>query len=208
MKGTYPLKYMTLIAAMKESDTSLLIAADSAVRETPGNIPLTAIQKLRKHQSAPLAWGCSGDTEVGDRFDAWMGTIPWPPTDWQQFSDRCADTLAELNGQVRKRATLAGGDPYRIAGTDLLVVAWFDEPQILEVDSWGKVAQYGSNAFHAIGSGKQIAYIAFATVKVFGGVTPLDKFRHLSGIATRTANDCDFPVHIWRVTPSGVTVTP
>lgn len=55
---------MTIIAALRESDDSILIAADSARTETPSGFRKIVDDKLQKHPSAPIAWGGAGNPHI------------------------------------------------------------------------------------------------------------------------------------------------
>jgi len=196
-------KYMTLIAALKESDDSVLIASDSAITEYPGGILTDSINKLRKHSREGLVWGTSGDRETGSRFDQWMSNVEWPPDSWDTFSDKCANYLASLNGKLRERMRTAGVNEEEIKKSviDVLVVSYFQTMHILELESDGKETNY--NNFHAIGTGKIFAWVSYKTIEPING-TSIDKFKIITQVATKVTNDCDFPIHIWRLTKDGV----
>ena len=61
-----------MIAAMVESNTSLLLAADSGQTEMPGQLRSTDVGKLRRHATAPLAWAATGDVQLGKDFSSWL----------------------------------------------------------------------------------------------------------------------------------------
>jgi hypothetical protein len=71
-----------------------------------------------------------------------------------------AETLARLNGQLRRLVRLSRHKPGQEDATSVLLVGWPDGPEMLEIDDRGRPASYTYQRFHAIGSGKVHAYIA------------------------------------------------
>jgi hypothetical protein len=122
---------VTVIAAMVESDTSLLLAADSGETEMPGQLRSVFLGKLRRHPSAPLAWAATGDVQLGKDFTMWLEKYEWPAPSWDVFRDQAAEQLARINGRRRALAKLAGVELSENDCASVLIAGWIDTPQIV-----------------------------------------------------------------------------
>ena len=96
---------MTVIAAMRESEDAILLAADSGGWEEPGG-RIHVADKLQAHATAPIAWASAGNTTVGSDFDKWLKAYDWPPADWTTFRDEAIESLSRLNGRQRELVAL------------------------------------------------------------------------------------------------------
>ena len=194
---------MTVIAAIREHDTALLIAADTGGEENPGQIPIVVPNKLRRHPSAPLAWAAAGNETIGADFSEWLVSYAWPPQDWKKFRDEAIEYLSQLNGRQRELLSLARKEPAASDTAVVLVAGWLGTPEILELGDDAKVTSYIDDGFHAVGSGKAHAYIAHRTLEGITG-SPIEKVHRLATVAAIMAPKSSPPVVIWRVTPDGV----
>jgi len=195
---------VTIIATLRESDTAVLIAADSGGMETPGNIRIQFPIKLRKHSTASLAWGYTGNPTIGDDFTDWLKAYEWPPTSWRTFRDDAIRYLATLNGKQRELVELSRARPGEEDTAQVLLVGWLGRPEILELDDRGLATSYSDDQFHAVGTGKVVALIAYKALEDEPS-SPLEKMERIMGVASRMTPKCDPPVHIWRVTAESIT---
>src|SRR5688572_5096903 len=103
---------MTIIAAMRESETSILIAVDSQQLETPGNIPSFTDTKLQWHPSIPLAWAVADNATIGMRFSEIVKKLQFPPNiNWDSLEDQLNKQLSTLNKKQREHCKRAGVNP-------------------------------------------------------------------------------------------------
>jgi hypothetical protein len=199
---------LTLIAALRESDTGVLIAADSGESETPGDLHSLQLYKLRQHPRAPLAWGAAGSGQIGHvEFTRWLEGIERLPATWDRFQDRAAERLAQLNGRRRELARLACAPGAEGDTATVLIVGWLDRPEIVELDDSGGATAYWDRGFMAIGSGKPHALIAYRTLSLVpdAQLPPLQRLRWIMDVAAGMVRDCAPPVHVWRITRDGIT---
>jgi len=195
---------VTIIATLRESDTSILIAADSGGVEEPPGIRIQFPIKLRKHTTAPLAWGYTGNPTIGDDFTDWLRDYEWPPTSWRTFRDDAIRYLATLNGKQRELVELSRAKPGEGDTAQILLAGWLDRPEILELNDRGLATSYSDDQFQAVGAGKPVALIAYWVLE---GVipSPLEKMKLIMAVASQMTPKCDPPVNIWRVTAEGIT---
>ena len=206
-KAVLPLKEppMTIIAAMRESDASILIASDTEGTEE-GGIRLNNRRKLRHHPHAPIAWGCSGNITIGiEDFAPWLESYNWPPADWRTFRRQTTETLAKLNAEQRQLVQLSGVRLQESDTANCLLVGWLNHPEIYEFNDRGIATAYWERGFQAIGTGKLYAWTAYKTLQHCDGLEPLQVMMIIMHIVVTTAPECGFPYHIWRVTEKGIT---
>jgi hypothetical protein len=67
------------------------------------------------------------------------------------------------------------------------------------LDDRGLATSYSDDQFHAVGTGKVVALIAYKALEDEPS-SPLVKMERSMGVASRMTPKCDPPVHIWRVT--------
>jgi hypothetical protein len=195
---------MTIVAAMRESATSILLAGDSGAREGV-DIKLGSLHKLRSHPKNCLAWGISGNVAVGfEDFTPWLESYNWPPSDWKTFRDQAIDKLSELNGAQRRLAIKAEIKPDDNHVADCLVVGWLDHPEIYLLGADGIAQSYSDMAFEAIGSGAVNAWLAHMTLQHISSVPKLIELQIIMDVVTKTAPFCAAPFQIWRITKDGI----
>ena len=98
-----PEEPMTIIAAMWQDDGSIAIGADSRLTDVgpPILIHSEVHDKLKRHRSAPLAWGTVGDRTLGSRFSSWL--TQWElPIGFEAFRETIARQVSEMNGTQRE----------------------------------------------------------------------------------------------------------
>ena len=98
---------MTIIAAMWESDNSILIGADSGETENGTGFRSINENKLLSPPKMPLVWGAAGNPAVGiDGFAEWLKKQDSFRT-WNALRDACQDKMAMLSKrQVSLRNTI------------------------------------------------------------------------------------------------------
>lgn len=204
-EGNWP---MTIIAVMWESDSSILIAANSGQTDMPEELRSIHLDKLQSHLIAPLAWGATGNTTIGERFGEWLKNYEWPPQDLIVFQDELATALAKLNGKQREIIKLAGGEAKEDNLCSVLVAGWLNAPFAFEIDDFGQITPINKeHNFSAIGSGgphAKLIHAAYTIGPVTVNASALDKMGIILDIAAQKAHHCDPPIHIWRVTSNKI----
>ncbi len=199
---------VTLVAVTVQPDY-ILIGSDSQLTEAPEGLRST-IKKLQRHNSAPLAWGTSGNPALGiDRFTDWLKSCPWPPKSKAAFQDSVAKKVAEINGKQREHCKSAGVDPTEEELFSVLVTAWIDdEAFVLAVDNRGVIASIEALSFHAIGSGRIFAKVVNTTINSLT-TSPfsnwVERFRFTVTLVASIAPACSSPTAIWKLERSGIT---
>jgi ATP-dependent protease HslVU (ClpYQ) peptidase subunit len=189
---------MTIIAAMKENESSILLASDSEV--AIGDIRLNYGNKLCRHPSASLAWAIAGDHTIGvDSFTPWLKAFKAPLPDWKTFSDQAIRKLSELNGERRTLIELSHSKPNKNDVCNCLMVGWLDRPDIYELDDRGIITSYWRFGFHALGSGSLHSWVAYKALTSIG-LSALPKMRAIMEAVVTTAPNCNQPIYIWRIT--------
>jgi hypothetical protein len=153
---------MPIIAAVWESDTSILLAADSGQVEVMGGFGLRTIssQKLKRHPKGFIAWGATGDPRFDTKgFSTWLAEYRWPPQNWNQLKLDIESKVATTNGRRREVAKMAGVPVIEENLLSVIVVGWIaDEGNVLMIDDRGclfvinyeqRFISLGSGAFHA-----------------------------------------------------------
>lgn len=196
---------MTIIAAMRESEKSILIGADSGETDTNTGLRLINEKKLQLHPCLPLAWGACGNPAVGiDGFAEWLKKEQGF-NDWKTFREACEDEMAKLSSrQVRIRKTIGLPDNLLLSdGADILIVGFMENAlRILVVERDGK-GSFVSQNFHAIGIKPDylaVCYKAIEKIRVPG----YEDFKNILDSGARSFLKCDPPIHIWRVSTDGV----
>ena len=198
---------LTIIAALRESEQSLLLAADSGGEETPG-IRLQNEIKLRRHDNYQIAWGGSGNPQIALDFSNNLQATKRLPGTWYDCSRKIANILGVENDRRRKAAEASGVRELPAAElTDILLVGWINNiPEIIELSDNGGILLYLSlnQKFHAIGTGKPYAYAAFNALSALNRGNHLEHLKVVIGVTARIAPQCDIPTHIWRITPTDI----
>ena len=194
---------MTIISAMKESESSILLASDSEV--SINGIRLNYGNKLCRHPDANLAWAILGDHTIGaDRFTSWLKAYKPPFPDWETFSDKAIEKFSELNGQRRKLMELSGVKPTAENELcDCLLVGYLDRPNILVLNDNGIATLNWRFDFESIGVGRLHAWVAYKALMRFE-IPPLPKMRSIMEAVVTSASNCNQPVYIWRVSQNGI----
>lgn len=200
---------MTVIAALKESPDSILIAADSQQMEieATGQVRHLTSHKLQAHPKLPIAWGVYDNVSIGVEFNEWLKQFDWRySNDWYGVQQQIAERLATLNGNQRRLCQIAGRFAQDSELCGALIVAFRDGTgSVFQVSASGMVAPKQEHEFHAVGSGFIHANIAYKTImRVKPEITAEDKLRAVVRIAAEDAPSCGPPVHIARVTSNGV----
>jgi hypothetical protein len=208
---------MTLIAAMWETDDSILIGADSLSADCsgPGNAIVTLFEtpnKLRKHKlGAPLAWATSGDRALGGEFSEWLEIFPWQGLSWAAFKNRVIDRIVEMNAEQRERVRKSKCvDADRQAENNLiqaLIVGHIEQRMRLLVVDQNGISQPADRqplGFDAIGSAAVRAKIIFMTHRYLGREFDIDTLISALDLAIHNDPLCRRPLNIWRVAGDGI----
>ncbi len=124
---------MSIIAAVWESETSILLATESGPTEILGGLRTAYLPKLQQHDTAPLAWGATGN--LARYLGGWLKEYQWPPRHWNAFERAVESRVAELNGRRRELAKIAGVEVREQELSAVLVAGWIEnEGEIFEVD--------------------------------------------------------------------------
>lgn len=195
---------MTIIAAMKESEISILLSSDTGAMENL-NVRLSNFTKLRSHPKANLAWAASGNKSIGiEDFTPWLESYNWPPSDWKVFKNHAIDKLCELNGEQRRLFAKSGATIEDDILADCLIVGWLDRPEIYLLGNNGIAQSYWDIGFEAIGSGANHAWIAYKALEHITTLPKLLELQIIMDVVARSAVGCELPFHIWRITKDSI----
>ncbi len=198
---------MTIVVAIKESDSSLLLAGDTGAFEPSLNLRFDNMPKLFYHPKGILAWGYSGSpTIVDEDFTPWLKNSIWPPTDWRTFRNQTIDKFAELNGLQRRLATKAEAKDRDNNVADLLLLGWIDTPELYLFGADGNAQSHLRAGFLSIGSGALHAVTAYKALvnENVPNLSILTKLQITMDTVLRTAVGCEFPYNIWRLKKDGI----
>ena len=182
---------MTVLGALAEDDR-IIIASDSLVTNEDGSTRLAP--KLWFLPDAPVAWGFSGDDDVGLPFVRWLKERRPPVSNWVEFRTRVVETLRSLNA----------GKPLSLRA-EVLLVAWADgAPRYLHVHKTASPPTEGAK-WCLVGSGGPAAMGELA--KLDAGGTPWT-WRLLRAVIAHAAspeidNDCGPPLQAFEVDRHG-----
>lgn len=212
LRDNTPLKLkvpMTLVGAMfdDDDDQAILIGADSVQIDSPGPVILPHPGKLRRHETAPLAWAFTGSIQVTTQdFSRELAAAPWPPMSWSEFVDQVGERFARMNGRQRELHALAHGTPGVEIVTSMLMVGWIgDRPGIYEFNDQGSITPYTDERFQAIGAGGAYAKIIREAYKRVTFDAPAAvRFGLMMQLAIDITPNCTQPLKVWRVKPEGI----
>jgi hypothetical protein len=197
--------FMSIVAAVRESSTSLLIGADTGVHEASSSLKVSEPSKLKQHPSGPLAWGATGNITLGvEDFGSWATHYAWPPSDWSQFRHETATYLAKLNGEQRKLIKLAGKKPTPDDVARVLFAGWLDTPIIFALLGDGKQEVINSEDLYGIGSGWPVARVAYTALTQGARMKNPEAFVFSLYMTAKLHRYCDPPINAWRITPNGI----
>ncbi len=197
---------MTIIIAVKESDTSLLIGADTMQSED-NNLRIQNARKLFTHPSANIAWGIAGNVEIGNNeFSPWLQAQD-VNHDWETLKKSIAEKIAVFNGNQRYLAHKSNINSPKSHLMSCLLVGWRnDVPQIYEFTDDTRIQSYIVDAFKAIGSGICAAYGAHYVLKQMENTNALDRIKGALDATVNTVSSCCSPCNILRVKNDGIDV--
>jgi ATP-dependent protease HslVU (ClpYQ) peptidase subunit len=204
---------MTLIAAMRDTDGSILIGADSQMTDETSGIRYT-VNKLKQHPSGKLAWGTAGAAPLGETLSKWLEAYPSPLRDWESLSSAIRDKIVEINGDQRRAIKRSESEPGPSDGFDTLLAGYIDDtPRMLIIDDCGRSITAPEQVFNAIGAAVQAKSILIGadyTLELLNercGIAPLDAFLKMKLVLSAVAMEiegCGLPIHIWRVSNEGI----
>lgn len=192
---------------MYETETTILIAADTCERDVTTKMRSQFLHKLQHHPSAPLAWGTAGNPAIGvDLFGKWLLDYKWPPENRMSFQETIASKLAEFNGKQRERSRLAGVESSESELASAIVVGLLEGPFIVEINDRGLLTPIDqTRGFFAIGTGAGHAALVYEVFREFQFPGDnLAKMRYITTFAAKKAFDCELPLVLRRVTDAGI----
>lgn len=198
---------MTVIAAMRESEDSLLIAVDSQYIEMPGKIPFATDTKLQSHPSFPLAWGVADNSTIGNRFSEKVKKLQLSSANWNDVEDELNRELSTLNAKQRAFSKRAGVNSLPGELASVLAIGFVGaEGRIFEIDDRGMVTVM-PHGFHVIGSGKVYATSAYKMLTYLPThATVEEKLKAITAVTAEMVESCGPHVHWGRVTPNSFTL--
>ena len=195
---------LTIIAAVRENDDSILLAADSGIMDFGGLRDRLPYPKLNKLEGLAVAWGCSGNGTLGEEFNKALRTEAFSPVSWEDIQRTIVAKLGFLNGRQRDDTRRAGVNPTGDHTISCLFAGWIGEqPGIYEFDDQGRVASYWEQGFYAVGSGSYVAAIVEKTLRKVEA-TQLVKLKLLMEMVITSARGCEPPMIIWRITKNTI----
>ena len=193
---------MTLIVALKESENSVLLAADSQATGYGGI--KTRISKIRSVANRPILWACSGNPYIGlSQFGHWIDSYKWSMPTWENFLTDARNELSRLNGAQVEATALAKAELGPDFVADCLFVGWLGELGIYAISSDGRIVEPVEDGIYAIGTGGAYAILVNKAIKEANQLNPEARLRIVMSTVGIGALDCGPPLECWRVTPKG-----
>lgn len=191
---------MTIVAFMRETPDSLLLAADSQF--TSGDIRMSK-SKLRQITNQQIVWSSAGNPSIGlDEFGGWLNTYDFSGSVWASFINHATNKLSELNGAQRKRTELSGGEwkPEEYAA-EVLIVGWIvDKAGAYILSNDGRLIDVLDYGFDAIGTGAKYAKIALWATELCGEKQDnLKTLKIVMRVIAEHVQDCCLPVELCRI---------
>jgi len=146
---------MTIVAALRESQAFLLIAADKIAFDECTHIE-SSVEKLYPHARTSVVVGCAGNYQMAKSFGEWFQNLDISQ-DWTQLEAALRQYQAELHGRERKLVELAGGQ--WTASHELHFLAIGSPNGQLKMLEITETPQFHDD-FYAIGSGTRQGYAA------------------------------------------------
>lgn len=191
---------MTIVVAMKETDWSVLIAADGEFTDDKGF--KSRQRKLSLHSKNQLAWACDGPYHGGRVLGLWLSRADAYGT-WHSFAEEAAGELAKVNRSLMLRAQAVGSWNPSQDRTSCLVAGFFGgEPQIIELGGDGHVDSHWESGFDAIGAGARFAVGAYE-YSLRESPPALDALREIMRLVAERVPTCGGPIDIARITTEG-----
>lgn len=193
---------MTIVAVMKESEASLLLAADS---QFTAEGTKKSQSKLRQIPNQQIAWSCAGNPSIGlDEFGDWLTSYDFAgkaSKGWRPFIDAASKKLSQLNGAQRERTRLSRAEWNKNLVAEVLIAGWLNNKLGAYVlcDDGVRYDVLREN-FDAIGTGRAAALAARSVVK--SCKVDLDEFTTLKIVIEAVAvhvQDCCSPIEMWRI---------
>ncbi|GEM_PF-4473609 len=209
---------MTIVTALREGESSLLIAADKIAFDELTQVE-TSVEKLYLHPKASVVIGCAGNLQMARDFGKWFQELDIQQ-DWTQVERLLREHLAIMHGQERGLVELRREQWSSNHVVHCLVIGSLNaQNKILEIT---ETSQF-HDEFYAIGSVVRQAYAArfaitqltqnhaanLSKVQVLWTITtgaiysatqrPIDLVRVTTGSLPERVNTC--PETIWPASP-------
>jgi hypothetical protein len=200
-KICYDNKIMTAILAIKENETSILMATDTQAIEN--DVLWLKADKIFTHTKKRLAWSYSGNVgEITFGFNKWLESKGDSLT-WDTIIQEGAGVFATINSKLRNLAQTATGKCETNNLADCLIVGFLEKPDIIELSSKGQITSYWRNGFHAIGA-KLPAYSIYETLNRVSQYSHLQKIETIMDIITDIVVVCGKPYNVYRITSAEI----
>ena len=193
---------MTVLAAVLESDDSILVASDTtglAQIETGS----AHDGRIYFHESGPLSWAISGfiTLDVDELSQELKGCL-WPALSWWSFADEVSRSISASNRRRRELVPEMSVE----GATQMFIAGWLDhEPQILQIDASGNVFSVKERGFVAIGNGAGDALTVFRSHQLLNlSISHSEALENALIVAAESNPGCRLPVLIWRINAHGV----
>ena len=192
---------MTVVVALLE-DNAILIGSDSR-RSGEGGHDQT-VMKLRRIPGAPVAWGCANNSEIGERFSAWLEGYRWPPKHWNAFERAVRTKIAALNNEQRTYTTGSGVEWEDEYGLTCLVAVSIGGKQYVAAyypDGQKGSLEYGE--FEYIGTGRYVAFASYVALRHIQEIPNEVRMHIILNTASQLGPGCGLPYNLWRVKSDG-----
>jgi len=194
---------MTIIAAMRESEESLLIGADSGSTTLSGFRQLVD-DKLHRHPDRMIAWGIAGSPYLGiNLFTKRLQDTRPAPDNWENLTNLARTLLVEICDNELKFS-----EPFHSKNTVLLsvlIVGWLaDKPGMLMLCCGHPpdLAEYGLTAI-----GQETISMDFGyKLLEKSAMSNVDKFLLLLNTGAVSFDACSPPVHVWRIKKDSIQI--
>lgn len=196
---------MTLIAVVKETEESLLIAADNLERGG-GGFSVTPRSKLHKSKGGVFAWACSGNAAVGSWLSNHLSDNV--PMSWETVSNPAAlpKVVAQLNADQRGIIQLTRNEWKDDYGVTCVMAGCLDGGLgIWDIDTNGQPTPHMERGVLFDGGPAQYAEVAWAVLED-STKAAIDKLRAVYRCVALNGRIIDENPDVWRITSEGITV--
>jgi len=187
---------VTILAALVEGDTSIVLAADSYEERFNPELriylwePVDKFQ-CRKFGNAFLAWGYAG-SGAGDSFSENIGSLSMGT--WEEFQEGVRGNVRAINEPLW---------PDLNKTVDLVVAGYINgEQRVIGVTPWGDLHQPVGNALFVGRGGPEVGVPIWTDLLTRGGSeTPAALKKTLDSFVDRVTG-LKGPIRRWRLTPN------
>jgi hypothetical protein len=191
----------TLLGATRETDSSLLVAADSFQADYDGASQGTIaieVEKLYPVAGLPVVWGYAGDVEYGESIRRYLAKSKAAPSNWEAFLADWSKLVQTSNQQE----STSGITSFNKRAACLIAGFIGDESCMAAVSPDGIVQR--KEDFLFLGAGRVAARVGYAAVGMADASTDVERRLLITFEAcAATMIELRAPISLWRVMPSG-----